>query len=156
MSDNKIQYITQQGLDDLEKELEKLKDNKIPEIAKRIDEAKQQGDLSENAEYDQAREDMLWAQGRLLELQNILENAQVMENLANKDVVSIGSTVKIKDSKGNEKDYTIVGPQEADPLSGRVSNESPLGKAFLGLKQGEKVEVKTPAGVQEYKILQIS
>jgi transcription elongation factor GreA len=156
MVEEKIQYVTQQGYNDLQAELVELKDNKIPDIARRIDEAKQQGDLSENAEYHQAREDMSWARGRLLELQNILDNAKIMGETNNTDVVSIGSTVKVEDGKGNEKEYTIVGPQEADPLSGRVSNESPLGKSFLGLKKDNKAEVETPAGVQVYKILQIS
>ncbi|MFA5062041.1 MAG: transcription elongation factor GreA [Patescibacteria group bacterium] len=154
MSD-KIQYLTADGLAALKKELQEIKDTRIPEIAARIDEAKQQGDLSENAEYHQAKDDMAWAQGRLRQLQYILDNAQVVESSGkNKETVIVGSTVVVKINE-NTKTYTIVGPQEANPLEGRISNESPLGGSFIGRKIGDKVEVQTPAGTQIYLILEI-
>jgi len=155
MSDN-IQYLTQQGYNELKEKFINLKEHKIPEIAEHIDTAKQQGDLSENAEYHQAKEDMAWAQGRLLELRQILDNAQIIENNNQNDIVGIGNTIKFKTQDDKEKEYIIVGPQEADPLEGRISNESPMGKAFLGHKVGESVTVETPAGKQIYKISEIS
>lgn len=154
MSD-KIQYLTTEGLEAVKKELRELKDTRIPEIAARIDEAKQQGDLSENAEYHQAKDDMAWAQGRLLELQYVLDNAQLVEKGGkNKEIVTVGDTVVVE-INDKTKTYTIVGPQEANPLEGRVSNESPLGGSFIGHKVGEKIEVRTPAGVQTYLIIEI-
>jgi len=154
MGDDNIQYVTQAGLEDLEAELINLKDVKIPEIAKRIDEAKELGDLSENAEYHSAKEDMGWTQGRLLKVRHVLENAEVITK-HDGDKVDLGSTVKFTTDKGKEKTYTIVGPQEADPLSGKISNESPIGQAFLGAKPGDKIEVETPAGKAQYIIIEI-
>ena len=154
MSDDQIHYLTPQSLTNLKKELEELSDKKIPEIAKRIDDAKQQGDLSENAEYHQAREDMSWAQGRLIELEKIIQNSKVIDKPSSKNSVTVGSTVVIKVS-GKNKEYTIVGPQEANPLKGYISNESPLGEALIGHEQGDKVHVDTPAGKQTYEIVEI-
>ncbi|MFA5174882.1 MAG: transcription elongation factor GreA [Patescibacteria group bacterium] len=151
-----IQYLTPSGFTELKKEYDELKTNKIPEIANRIDDAKQQGDLSENAEYHQAREDMSWAKTRLLELDRILENAKVMDEPKNgKDKISVGSTVTVR-INGNKKEYTIVGAQEANPLKGLISNESPLGMAFLGRKKDDKMEVVVPAGKQTYEIIEIN
>jgi transcription elongation factor GreA len=155
MSNDKVQYLTAQGLKDLEKEFEELKNKKIPDIANLIDEAKQQGDLSENAEYQQAKEEMAWAQGRLQELRYLLDNARVVEAAEkNQDTVTVGSTILIKNST-TTKSYTIVGPREANPLEGKISNESPLGGTFLGHKVGDEVVVTTPAGKQTYEILEI-
>lgn len=154
MTDN-IQYLTQTGYDELIKERDELKNHKIPSIATTIDEAKQQGDLSENAEYHQAKEDMAWAQGRLMELNHILENAQVLKDSSRTGQVDVGCTVKFKNKNGEIKEYTIVGPQEANPAAGRISNESPIGQAFLGSKVGITVKVTTPIGEQTYKILEI-
>src|SRR3989344_7970501 len=156
MSHNKIQYLTAQGLEDLKKEFEELKNKKIPDIGKRIGEAKQQGDLSENAEYHQAKEEMAWAQGRLQELRYLLDNAEVVESVQkNQGVVMVGSTIIIKNS-ATTKSYTIVGPHEASPLQGKISNESPLGESFLGHKVGDDIVVNTPAGKQTYEILEIN
>lgn len=155
MSNDKVQYLTVQGLTDLKKEFEELKNKKIPDIANLIDEAKQQGDLSENAEYQQAKEEMAWAQGRLQELRYLLDNAQVVESAQkNQDTVMVGSTIIIKNNT-TTKSYTIVGPREANPLEGKISNESPLGGSFLGRKVGDEVIVSTPAGKQTYEILEI-
>lgn len=153
--ENNIQYLSQDKLDQLKKELDELKKTKIPALAKRIDDARQMGDLSENAEYHAAREDMAWAQGRMQEIEAIIGNATVISGDGRNDgVVQVGSTIVVK-IDSIKKEYTIVGPQEADPLHGKISNESPLGEAFLGKRQGEKVEVKVPAGVQNYKILEV-
>lgn len=155
MTNDKVQYFTVEGLTDLKKEFTELKDKKIPDIANLIDEAKQQGDLSENAEYHQAKEEMAWAQGRLQEIQYLLDNAQVVEFAPKtQDAVVVGSTIIVKTNAAT-KTYTIVGPQEASPLQGKISNESPLGKAFLGHKLGDEVIVHIPAGKQIYKILEI-
>lgn len=149
-----IQYVTAESLASLQSEYEKLKNKTIPDIARRIDEAKQQGDLSENAEYHQAREDMSWAQGRVLELDQILLNAQIIAKASDTKTVSFASTVTLK-VNGKEKQYTIVGAQEVDVAKGYISNESPLGSALLGKKLKDKVEVATPAGKQIYEIIQI-
>lgn len=153
MSEN-TQYLTQTSLVSLQAELEQLKNVKIPEIANKIDEAKQQGDLSENAEYHSAKEDMAWAQGRLMELEHLLSNAVIIGSETKGEGVSVGQTVVV--STGTKtKEYTIVGPQEADPFAGMISNESPLGQAFLGRSKGDEVEVETPAGKQIYVITDI-
>ncbi len=155
MSNDKIQYVTAQGLVALQKELVELKDSKIPDIANLIDEAKQQGDLSENAEYHQAKEEMAWAQGRLQEIRYLLDHAEVVESIQkNQGVVMVGSTIIIK-TNTTTKIYTIVGPHEASPLQGKISNESPLGESFLGHKVGDEIVVNTPAGKQTYEILEV-
>lgn len=155
MSDQNTQYLTPQGLADLQKEYDFLKDHKIPDIANRIDEAKQHGDLSENAEYHQAKEEMAWAQGRKQELQYILDNSEVMEvGKQDKGFISVGSHISVK-TNSKTKSFIIVGPQEADPMEGKISNESPLGGAFIGRKVGEKITVRTPAGEQVYEILEV-
>ncbi len=152
--DNNTQYLTKESLKNLTDELENLRNKTIPDIARRIDEAKQQGDLSENAEYHQAREDMSWTQSRVQELDQLIQNAEIIEKSANHDTVSIGSSVTVK-VNGKTKDYTIVGPQEIDPTKGYISNESPLGQAFLKHKVKDKVEVITPAGKNVYEIISI-
>lgn len=149
-----VQYLTEASLKNLKAEIETIRNKTIPEIAKRIDEAKQQGDLSENAEYHQAREDMSWIQGRVQELEQLIQNAEIITKSASNDTVSVGSTVTVK-VNGKTKDYTIVGPQEIDPLKGYISNESPLGQAFLKREVKDKVEVVTPAGKQVYEIIAI-
>ena len=154
MSD-RAQYLSKQSLQNLQSECDELKNKKIPEIANRIDEAKQQGDLSENAEYHQAKEDMAWAQGRLLELEQLISNAIIIEDeKSDTNIVAVGNTVIVRVGD-KSKEYTIVGPQEADPFSGKISNESPLGSSFIGSVIGDTVEVETPAGKQSYKITAI-
>jgi len=152
--DDPIHYLSAASLKNLEAERETIKNTTIPEIAKRIDEAKQQGDLSENAEYHQAREDMSWAQGRLQEVDGIINSAQIISRPHSTDIVSVGSTITVK-ANGQTKTYTIVGPQEINPAKGLISNESPIGEAFLGHKTGDKVEVRIPAGKIIYEITEI-
>jgi len=149
-----IQYLSEASLESLKQELETIQNKTIPDIAKRIDEAKQQGDLSENAEYHQAREDMSWTQSRMIELEQLIQNAVLIKKSKNHDKVTIGSTVVVK-FNGKTKEYTIVGAQEADPMNGKISNESPLGMSFLNKKAKEKFEVTTPAGKHIYEIVEI-
>ena len=153
--DENTQYLSEDSLVALKKEYDLLKTKTIPDIAKRIDEAKQQGDLSENAEYHQAREDMSWTQGRVLELEQIINNAKIIKKEIKSGKVSLGTTVTVKIGGGN-KSYTIVGQQEADPSKGCISNESPLGNAFIGHEGGDEVEVITPAGKLTYEIVAIA
>ncbi|HAT03990.1 MAG TPA: transcription elongation factor GreA [Candidatus Magasanikbacteria bacterium] len=147
------QYMSQDKLDQLKAEYSDLKLEKISAIAKRIDEARQLGDLSENAEYHAARDEMAWAQSRVKELEHIIDSAEIVANTGSK-IIQIGSSIRVKANKV-EKEYTIVGAQEANPLAGKISNESPIGSAFLGKSKGDKVQVRLPAGVQEYKILDV-
>jgi len=154
MEDNQ-QFVSQDKLDSLKKELKELREIKIPLIAKRIDDARQMGDLSENAEYHAARDEMAWVQSRVKEIENILSNVVLVDTQSGKKgVINVGSKVKVR-FKDNVKEYSIVGAQEADPLSGKISNESPLGGALMGKKKGDKVEVEIPAGLQEYEILTV-
>lgn len=155
MSDEKTQYLTKNKFEELKNELASFKEDKIPAIAKKIDSAKQMGDLSENAEYHAAREEMAWAQTRVKELNYILNTAEIIsEKAKDADFVSVGSRIAVL-INGVEKEYTIVGAQEADPLSRKISNESPLGEAFLGKSKGEIVQVEVPSGIQTYKIIDI-
>ncbi len=148
------QYMSQEKIDSLQVELKELKEIKAPKLRKRIDEARQMGDLSENAEYHTAREELVWIQSRIGEINAILYNAEVIADNISKGIVSIGSTIVVK-VNGQKKEYTIVGAQEANPLEGKISNESPLGSAFLGKAEGNKIDIQVPAGIQEYKIIKI-
>ncbi|MFH1029906.1 MAG: transcription elongation factor GreA [bacterium] len=148
-------YVTKEGLEKLIKEKEHLEKVDRPEVIERIKRAKELGDLSENAEYHDAREAQSFIEGRILELKEMINNAVLIDdNSGNSKIAQVGSTVKVKIA-GIEKDFTIVGPSEADPLNGLISNESPLGVAFIGHKKGEEVEVATPKGKVKYKILKI-
>lgn len=148
------QIISQEGYDKLKNELEILTTVKRREIAKRIESAKELGDLSENAEYHEAKDAQGFNEGRVAELSSLLKNVTVVENGNGHSEVSMGSivTVKVNDVK---KDFTIVSFNEADPMSGKISNESPIGLAFIGKRKGDKVMVKTPKGEVEYKILDV-
>jgi transcription elongation factor GreA len=149
------QFITRDKKIALEAEYKEIKSVRIPELADKIDDAKQLGDLSENAEYHAAREDMAWAKTRLIEIQQILDNAELIDETSGSDgIVSIGSTVTV-DKSGTVRVFQIVGAQEADPIAGKISNESPMGTAFLGKQSGDSVEVTTPAGVQTYTITSV-
>lgn len=149
-----VYHVTKEKLEALKVELLEIEKTTLPQLAKRIDEARQMGDLSENAEYKQAREEMSWTKSREQEIRVILDNAQIIEK-GSSDAVSIGSTLVVE-VKGKDKTYDIVGAQEADPLAGKISNESPLGKALLGKKVGEEAEVEAPSGVITYTIKSIS
>ncbi len=147
-------YLTPEGLEKLKNELSALK-TKLWEIADRIDKAKELGDLSENAEYHEAKEDYAFTAGRIKEIEDSLNRAAVIPTQKQTEMVEIGSTVRIKSDTNKEIEYTIVGSNEADPARGRISNESPLAQAFFGRRKGERVEVKSPAGIVVYTILEI-
>lgn len=154
MSDEQTQYMTQEKFEALKRELAELKEGKISVLAKRIDDARQMGDLSENAEYHTAREEMTWAQSRVKELEYILNNMEII-HVGGGGRVGVGSTVTVSVS-GKAREYRIVGAQEADPVHGNISNESPLGQAFLGKRKGDTVQVHAPAGIQVYEITDIA
>lgn len=148
------QYFSPEGLEKLKDELKERTEVLRPEIAVRVKEAKEIGDLSENAEYDAAKDAQSANEGRIEEIKNILENAVIIENTDGSGVVSVGSSVTVE-SKNGVQTFVIVGAAESDPGAGFISNESPLGAAFLSHKKGDKIEVKTPKGVTEYKILEV-
>ena len=150
--------LTYEGLKKLEAELQELKVVRRREVAQLIKEARSQGDLSENAEYDAAKEEQAAVEARIVQLEKMLRNAEVIdEESASGEVVSIGSKVKVFDIEYNEQvEYLIVGSTEADPIHGRISNESPLGLALIGKRCDETVSVDAPDGPIEYKILEIA
>ncbi|HKZ34474.1 MAG TPA: transcription elongation factor GreA [Patescibacteria group bacterium] len=148
-------YLTAEGLHDLKAEYEKLTREDRPKVADRIARAREFGDLSENAEYDAAREQQSFIEGRIIELEEILKHAQVIENRKSKvNIVEVGSTVTVE-IDGEKENYTIVGSVEAQPEQGRISHESPVGKALLGLKVGDEVDVDLPHAKLKYRIIQI-
>ena len=155
MSPDGQAYLTRDGLAKLKKELTELKTVTRKEIAGRIQDAKELGDLSENAEYAEAKDQQAFIEGRILELQNIIKNVEVISDQDTGGIVHIGSTVKLSSDAG-EKQYTIVGSNEASPQAGLISNESPLGEAFIGRKVGDTVDIKVPQGVVKYKILSVT
>ena len=148
------QLITQEGYNKLTKELDHLTNIKRREIADRIEKAKELGDLSENAEYSEAKDAQILNDSRIIEVSNILKNVTVVESCGSSKEVSMGSVVTVK-TGNKERIFNIVSFNEADPLEGKISNESPLGIAFLGKKSGDDVAVKTPKGEVKYKILSI-
>lgn len=158
MESSKKVILTHAGMEKMEKELVELKTVKRHEVAQKIKEARAQGDLSENAEYDAAKEEQGSIESRIVELEKTLRNAQVIdEDETNLDKVSLGCTVVLYDNEFEENiTYTIVGSTEADPMSGMISNESPVGAALLGAMVGQEVEVTTPGGVMKFKVLEIS
>ena len=149
--------LTAEGAQKLEEQLEYLKTVARKEIAQQIKVAREFGDLSENAEYDEAKNEQALIEGEIVELEKKLRGATVIdESTLDRSVVHIGAAVDLKDQAGKKFQFTIVGSTEADPLKGRISNESPVGAALLGHHKGDRVEVTTPAGVQTYTILAIN
>jgi transcription elongation factor GreA len=149
--------LTQEGFTKLENELENLKTVKRREVAERIKQAIEFGDISENSEYEDAKNEQAFIEGRILTLEKMLRNARIIEYEQNdSDVVNIGAKISLKDMEyGDEFKYTIVGSAEADPNNNKISFESPVGKAILGKKLGDVVEVNVPAGKVKYKILSV-
>ena len=154
---DKKNLLTYEGLQKLESELHNLKVVKRKEVAQKIKEARELGDLSENAEYDAAKDEQRDIEARIDEIEKILKNAEVVvEEEVDLDKISVGCRVKILDMEYDEElDYKIVGSTEANSLKGKISNESPVGKALLGAKVGEVVTVETQAGDLNYKVLEI-
>jgi transcription elongation factor GreA len=148
-------YLSRDGADKLRAELEELTNTRRTEIAQRIHDAKEHGDLSENAEYEDAKNEQAFVEGRIQTLEALIKNATIIDENHSTDHVQVGSTVKVDGDEGKET-FTIVGSAEAKPASGKISNESPVGRALLGRKKGDKVSVKVPAGDFSYTIIEIS
>ena len=153
----KKNILTYEGLKKYEEELQDLKVVKRREVAEKIKEAREQGDLSENAEYDAAKDEQRDIEARIEELEKILKNAEVVdEDEVDLEVINIGCMVKILDVEYNDElEYKIVGSTEANSLKGKISNESPVGKALIGKKVGDVITVETQAGAFQYKVLEI-
>lgn len=151
---SKKYLLTPEGLQKLQDELKVLVNDKRKEVIERIREAAAHGDLSENADYAQAREEQSFIEGRIQEIEDIIKNAEIITNTGHRNTVTIGSTVHLKVS-GQDRKYTIVGSNEANPKEGKISNESLVGKAVLGRKAGDKFKVTTPAGEMDYEIASI-
>ena len=154
MDDKKI-YLTKEGLEELRKEFEELSKVKRPDVLSRVSQARDLGDLSENAEYSAAREELSFIDGRIDELEELLRQATVITNSKSAGgAIKLGSKVTVN-IKGKKEDFTVVGEWEADPKEKKISHESPLGKALLGKKIGEKIEVEAPAGKVLYSIVSV-
>lgn len=156
MSEQKEIFLTQEGLDDLKKELDELIQVRRPEVINALKDARAQGDLSENAEYDAARNEQAVVEARIRELEAMIEKAVIITKV-NTDVVSIGTKVTLEYVEDEEEEeYSIVGSSEADPFENKISNESPIAKAIMGLKVGSVVSVESPNGKYDVKILSIN
>jgi transcription elongation factor GreA len=151
---NKPTYISRDGLEKLRAELDEMQNARRTEVAQRIHDAKEHGDLTENAEYEDAKNEQAFVEGRIATLEALIKNATLIDDSPSNDHVQIGSTVKVKGPDG-EEEFTIVGSAEARPAEGRISNESPVGRALLGHRRGEKVVVRVPAGDYDYTIERI-
>jgi transcription elongation factor GreA len=153
---NEEYYLTLDGKERLKEELENLKGPVRQEIAERLRSAIQMGDLSENADYHAAKESQAFLEGRIQELEHLLQHSVIIdETLENRETVSLGAQVTLQEGEEPPETYQLVGASEADPRHGRISNESPFGSAILGKRVGDQVEVKTPAGKVQLKILKI-
>ena len=148
-------YLTQEGFERLQKELEHLRTVKRIEVAERLREALEDGELIENAELEAAKNEQSFVEGRIKELEMLLSNARLIDSSANGDTIQVGTRVKVQEDGAEAEEYVIVGAAEADPRLGRISNESPLGKALLNQKAGDKVKVEAPGGEFEIEILSI-
>lgn len=156
MDINAPHYVTKDGLERLQLELQDLKNVKRREVAEKIDRAKELGDLSENGEYQDAKDELAFIEGHIQQLEHLLMHAEVISEAPAKKggMVNVGSTVIAK-ANDREVTYQIVGSNEADPKQGKISNESPLGQAFLGKSVGDDVDVITPAGTTIYRVIKI-
>ena len=152
---NRPAYLSQEGLDKLREELTEMVNVRRAEVAARIHEAKEHGDITENAEYEDAKNEQAFVEGRIQALSALIKNAVIIDEHASTSHVAIGSTVEVESQDGRET-FRIVGSAEANPAEGRISNESPVGRALLGHRKGEKIVVSVPAGSWTYKIVGIS
>lgn len=148
-------YLTQEGYDRLLKELDYLRTEKRAEVADRLRNAMEDGELIENAELEAAKNEQSFVEGRIKELEILLANAKLIDENTSNDTIQVGSKVQVKEDGFDPEDYVIVGHAEADPRLGRISNESPLGKALLNHKAGDKVKVDAPGGAFEIEILNV-
>lgn len=155
MAEMQRTLVTREGLEKMQKELDELRSTKRAEIAQRLKAAIAMGDLSENSEYDEAKNAQAFLEGRILQLEQQIRTAQVIEKVA-RDRVDVGSTVLIEDMEEHlQEKVTIVGSTESNPFEGRISNESPVGRALMGAKAGDTVEAEAPNGVLKYKVISI-
>ena len=155
MAEMQRTLVTREDLEEMQKELDELRSTKRAEIAQRLKAAIAMGDLSENSEYDEAKNAQAFLEGRILQLEQQIRTAQVIEKSA-KDRVDVGSTVVIEDMEEHlQEKVTIVGSTESNPFEGRISNESPVGRALMGAKAGDTVEAEAPNGVLKYKVIRI-
>jgi len=148
-------YVTRDGLKKLEDELEYLRTVKRAEVAQRLHDAMGEGDIDENAEYDDAKNEQSFVEGRILTLETMIKNAVIIQEGKHRDQVMLGSTVTIVEDGGEPETYHLVGSAEADPRRGRISNQSPLGRALLGKRVGDTVTVSAPAGMLSFQIIAI-
>lgn len=152
---NKKIYLTKEGLEELKKEYDETLNVRRPGVVERLSQARSLGDLSENAEYVAARDELSFLDGRIAELEDLIRQASIIHETGTKGSgIKLGSTVTLH-VKGKKEDYTVVGEWEADPARKKISHESPLGKALIGKKVGEKIEVKAPAGKIDYTVVDI-
>jgi transcription elongation factor GreA len=153
----KATLVTKEGLKQLNEELDHLKNTKRREVADRIKEAISYGDLSENSEYEEAKNEQAFVEGRIIELEDMIKRAKIISDSKKAQSIQLGSKVDVTNvTTGKKESYTIVGSTENDPFNGKISNESPLGAALLDAKKGDKVKVSVPAGEFEYKVDKIS
>ncbi|MFG6114241.1 transcription elongation factor GreA [Thalassobacillus cyri] len=157
MAEEKSYYMTQEGKEKLENELHYLKTERRQEVVERIKVARDFGDLSENSEYDSAKDEQAFVEARISQVENMIRNAVIIENdNQNPDMVSLGKSVTFQElPEGDEEKYTIVGSAEADPFEGKISNDSPMAKSLIGHEVGEQVTVMTPGGEIEVKIVSV-
>ncbi len=148
-------YLTSEGFEKLQKELDHYKTVRRAEVAARIQSAKEEGDITENAEYEDAKNEQAFVEGRILTLGQLLNNAVIIEENGSSDKVMLGIKVTVAEDGEEPETFQIVGSAEADPGNGRISNESPFGKALLGRKAGETVEVVSPSGVRHVHIIEV-
>ncbi|MBN1935911.1 MAG: transcription elongation factor GreA [Anaerolineae bacterium] len=148
-------FLTREGYERLKQDLDYLRIEKRAEIAEKIRSAKEDGDVSENAGYEDAKHEQAFIEGRIQELEALLKSAQIIEDTGRRDRIGIGVTVVVREDGYEPETYQIVGSAEANPSEGRVSNESPLGRALLGGRVGDTVDVSTPGGVAVFKIIEI-
>lgn len=149
-------FLTPEGKRKLEEELEYLRTVRRPQVAERIRRAREEGDLRENAEYEEAKREQAFLEGRIKELEQLLKHVQIIsKEESSKGIVQLGSTVRVQEDGGPEEVFTVVGSAEADPAKGLISNESPVGRALLGRRVGDRVKVQTPGGEITFTILSV-
>ncbi len=147
-------YLTPEGKASLEEELNHLKQVRRPEVASRIQQAKLDGDVSESGEYEDAKNEQAWVEGRIRTLEHMIQHARIIDSPGG-DTIGLGSKVTLRDSHGDEYHWLIVGSAEANPRQSRISNESPVGRALLGHRAGDTVSVETPGGIEQFTILKV-
>ena len=153
---NNITYLTKEGLKKLEQELDNLRTVRRAEVAERLHQAMEDGELIENAEYEAAKNEQAFVEGRILTLETMLSNAEIIQENGSADIVNLGSSVVVKEDESPDPEkYFIVGAAEASPVEGRISNESPLGQALLGRRVGDEIKVTAPAGELSFRVVEI-